>query len=344
MPSAPWVVPALLLVLVLMISAAYKVRDHTSTASAFRNLRLPGFLETIRAPRLLPYGEFVLALALLVVPHPAYVVVAALTVVLFALYLVVVWRGLGFAEQIHCNCFGTLGLGEIDRRTVVRNVVLLALALAALVDGLRGGSMIGRFRDFDATSWGWLAGVVGGVLLTGLVMYQGRSSAAAPVAQSAPSHVETGDGAELEYVRHRIPYGQLVDADGGLQPLHLLANGRPALLVTVSLTCGSCLRVLEELPGWAADHPMLRVAAVAAGTTPKDTPDLGEFVEWFDDPEQRVTQTLGMSYPSAALLAPDGLLAGGPEHGSDAVIQFLGDIHAELVDAGAFVEPEPVAQ
>ncbi|GAB3585363.1 TlpA family protein disulfide reductase [Calidifontibacter terrae] len=335
MPSGPWVVPALLLVLVLAISAAFKVRDHVSTASAFRNLRLPGFLDRIGAPRLLPYGEFLLALALLVVPHPAYVVVAALAVVLFSLYLVVVWRALGSAEEIHCNCFGTLGLGEIDRRTVVRNAVLLALAVLALVDGLRGGSVIGRFTDFDGASWGWLAGVIGGVLLTGLVMY--RSEAVAPPA-AAPIATETG---ELDYVRTPVPYGQLLTADGELQPLHLLAAQRPTLLVSLSLTCGSCQRTMDELPDWAAAHPMVRVVAIPASSGLAEVPDLGPSVEWLEDPEQRATRTLGMQYPSAVLLAPDGLLAGGPEQGAESIARFLEDIHAELVEAGAL---EPATQ
>lgn len=340
MPSGPWVVPALLLALTLVVSGAAKVRGHESTASAFRSLRLPPLLNSIGAPRLLPYAEFALALLLLVVPGPGYVIVAGLSLVLFTLYLVVVWRALGFAEQVHCNCFGALGLGEIDRRTVVRNGFLFALALAALIDAVRGGSVIERFTEFDATSWGWLLAVIGAVLLTGLVMV-GRSAptssaSSASSASSSKSPAPPQPEAAGSYIRHPVPYGQLVTAAGEVRPLHRLAETQPTLLVALSLDCGSCQRTMDLLPDWARAHPMVRVVAIAIGATAQRAPDLGALIEWLDDPEQRVAATLGLDYPSAVLLAPDGLLAGGPEHGAPAIAGFLDDIHAELVDAGAF--------
>src|SRR5262249_53780350 len=49
-PSAPFVVPPLLLIAGLLISAVAKLRDPRDTWSVFDKLRLPRFLTTLRAP------------------------------------------------------------------------------------------------------------------------------------------------------------------------------------------------------------------------------------------------------------------------------------------------------
>lgn len=332
MPAAPWIVPALLLVLALAVSAGFKVRAPRTTEDAFVSLRLPNALRAMKAPLVLPYAEFALAAALLLLPSPWYIVAAALALVLFVAYLVVVVRALGFDEPVTCGCFGRLGLGEIDRRTVVRNVFLVAAAALALVDAIRGGSMIERFTAFGGTEWGWIAGVLAAVGVTGLVVHAG-------VKDAAPAQFVDGEeGAELDYIRQPIPYGALLDKDGQTVPLSSLALAKPVLLVSVSLGCGSCVRTMEHVPGWAADQEMLRVVMVAAGTPAQDAPDLGEHVEWMTDPEGTVVRTLAMAYPSAVLFGMDGQLAGGPVVGYEAIESFLADIDAELSEAQAEME------
>lgn len=342
-PAAPWIVPALLIVLALVVSALFKVRSPQTTQDAFVSLRLPSFLRFSGAPILLPYGELVLAAALLVLPGGWYVVAAALAVVLFAAYLIVVARALGFAEPVHCNCFGKLGLGEIDRRTVVRNVLLLVAAVLALVDGVRGGSMIERFTDFGGTEWGWTAGVLAAIALTGMVVYGGgRPSDSAAASSAAPAVVPSDADDELEYVQQPIPYGALVDSRGGTIPLRELPHPRPALLISVSLGCGSCERVMARMPQWAARQQLIRVVLVPYGASADNTPDLGPDVEWMTDPDSAVVRTLGLGYPSAVLFGMDGMLAGGPVHG-DEIDQFLDDIAAEMDEAAAaYAAQEPI--
>lgn len=334
MPASPWIVPSLLLVLVLVVSGAFKLRDTASTASAFHNLRLPGVLKKIHAPALLPWGELALAALLLFVPAPAFVAVAAVVALLMAVYLAVVARALGFAEEIHCNCFGKLGLGTIDTRTVMRNALLVVAGLLATVDGARGGSMIERFTQFSGTEWAWTAGVIAAVLLTGVIMYApAQATATAPVRPVAGSF-EDEAGEELDYLRQPIPYGQLRDLDDQMFSLVQLAAGKPVLLVSVSLGCGSCTRTMEILPEWASGHPTLRTIMTPIGEPPRgQLPEMGDHVEWMYDPERRVGVTLQMGAPSAVLLGADGQLAGGPVHGFEAVKEFLDDIDTELREA-----------
>jgi hypothetical protein len=89
-PSAPFVVPPLLLVAVLAVSAVAKLRDPRDTRSVFDQLRIPRFLTRLRAPLLLPYGELVVAAGLMVLPGGWYVVAATLALLLFTGYVVVV--------------------------------------------------------------------------------------------------------------------------------------------------------------------------------------------------------------------------------------------------------------
>jgi hypothetical protein len=158
-PSTPFVVPPLLLVAVLVVSGVAKLRVPDDTASVFEKLRLPRFLLRFRAPRILPYAELALAAMLLLLPGRWYVVASTLALALFALYLVVVVRALGFGHPVRCGCFGRLGLGWVTRQTVVRNSVLLGVALITWIDSWRGEAVLPRLADAGEDLW-WLAAVL----------------------------------------------------------------------------------------------------------------------------------------------------------------------------------------
>ena len=138
MYDAPLTVPAVLLALVLLVSGVAKLADLETAAQAFTSLRLPRFLVRWKIPTLLPIGEVVLAIALIVTSGWLAVVVDVAAVLLFVAYLVVIVRALGFGEPVTCSCFGKLGLGSVDRFTAVRNVILVALAALALADAASG--------------------------------------------------------------------------------------------------------------------------------------------------------------------------------------------------------------
>lgn len=327
--SAPFILPPLLLVAVLIISAAFKLRDPSSTADAFASLRLPHWMRAGNAHSLLPYGELALALSLVVVPAPAYLVVTVLALLLFVAYLAVIVRALSFDEPVTCGCFGHLGLGDIDRRTVVRNMLLVLLGGAAVADAAAGESVIHRFGSFGSVSWTWLLGVAAAIVLTVLIVVPSE------VPTDHASSGSAGDEEGLDYKREPIPYGALRDRETAeATPLSDVGAGRPALLVFLSLSCGACVRTMEALPEWAKHHTLLRTIAVSAVGKSVNLPDLGPHVTWMDDPSAAVARTFGVSYPAAVLLGIDGLLAGGPETGSDRISDFLDAISQQLVEAG----------
>ncbi len=177
MPSAPFVVPPLLLIVTLVVSAVAKLRDPRDTSSVFLQLRLPRVLLRLRVPRLLPYGELVLAALLLLAPGAWYVVAATATLLLFVAYFLVILRAVRLPYPVRCGCFGRLGLGEVTRRTLARNGVLLALALVTWVDAWRTEGVARRLGGLGGWAWALAAtAVVAAAALTFVARARSRTT------------------------------------------------------------------------------------------------------------------------------------------------------------------------
>lgn len=122
---------ALLLAGVFVRAGAAKLARPAEAAAAFSVLGVPS---PGIAARVAPPAELLLAVTLAAAPAPgglvALVVLGGFTAVLVR----AVRRGLA----VPCNCFGTARTDPVSWADVVRNVLLAALALAALVDPQTG--------------------------------------------------------------------------------------------------------------------------------------------------------------------------------------------------------------
>lgn len=333
-------VPAVLLSLVLVVSGIAKIRDSASVRESFVTLQLPPWLTRSAAPLLLPWAELVLAVALLALAGRLAVVVAGAVVALFVAYLVVILRAAGFDHPVECGCLGRLGLGVVGRVTVVRNAFLVLLAVWTLVDALGGNSVAVRWLAAEPAGWAWLAVVVMGVLLGGLMVYAGQrgtsdSAASAPfdTATPPPGAPATDDEDVGDYERTPIPHLPLTTPDGQTTTLRRLAGARARLLVFINPGCGSCLPALEAVPRIRKRAPQLGIHLVFLSgddaQNPYVTPEaLGD--EWFTDPQGIFVDSLEIYSPAAVLLGADGYLAGGPVQGADGVREFFDDIAAAL--------------
>ena len=252
MPSAPFLVPPLLLIAILVVSAAAKLRDYHDTRSVFDKLQMPVVLFRLRAPRLLPYGELVVAALLAFLPGGWYVVATSLTLVLFVLYLVVVVRALTFGYPVRCGCFGRLGLGWITRQTAIRNAVLVLLALVAWLDSWRGDGVVERLQHLGDDGW-WLLAVLVTVVTTGFVVRESKLPA-----PHAPQRAEDDD----RYLARAIPYGVL-DGPDGPGSVWKLSDAAARLLVFWDPTWDSAPVVAERLPVWKEQLSPVRVHLVS---------------------------------------------------------------------------------
>ena len=325
MPTDALVLAPAILSVVLVVSAVGKLRSPRASAEAFRDLRVPAALSGRRVVAALPWGEIVLAVGLVLVGGPLGVVAAVAAFLLFTAYLALVVRALGFDVPVDCACFGDFAPGRITRRTVVRNAWLVALAALAVATSTQGSSVAARLADGRAPWW-WVVGAVAAAVTVHLVV--GRSTPAEEPDEQAALVEEEGD-----YLRVRTPALPVTLGDGTTTTLRRLGDTRPQLLVYVSETCGSCLEVIEAVPGWREQLPQLDVRIVvhagpeSSGLTSRQEPLS------VHDTDGLVHETFDLRTPSALLLGADGLLAGGPVTGSLAVPEFVEDVRAELVEA-----------
>ena len=346
MTTALLYVPTLVLVAVLVVSGVAKLRSPEGSAEAFMSLRMPRWLLPW-APALLPWGELVLALALLVLPGWLNVAACVAATLLMLAYLVVIVRALGFDEPVSCHCFGDLGLGSVDRRTVARNAILSTMGVLAVIAALadpRSGAT--RLIQASADTWWWLLLLLLSSVLTVLIVSPGAPSAAA----TATAVVDGDEGVEGDYQRRPTPYVALKTSDGSTVYVREEARQQARLLVFVSLTCGSCVPILEQIPQWILDlAPLVDVRPVMFGA-PRTGEQLAstavyasvprEMLDrvWFDEDVSvgRLLECHGT--PSAVLFGSDDLLAGGPVVGPDAVVELVQDIKEELAEPLAAAE------
>jgi Methylamine utilisation protein MauE len=310
-PSAPYVVPPLLLTATLVVSAVAKLRDPRDASSVFLQLRLPRVLLRLRAPRLLPYGELVLAAFLVVAPGGWYVVAATATLLLFLAYFLVILRAVRLPYPVSCSCFGRLGLGEVTRWTLARNGVLLALALVTWADSWRGAGVAQRLSDLGGGAW-WVAGAaLAAVAVAFLARVHGRR---------APADLDPD-----AYRPVPTPDGVLHGPDGSVR-MWELSDVAARLLVFCDPVRDAAIAL--QAASWADLLAPVRVHVVAE----QGTADPGEPV--WRDPRGELARRLGVASPGAVLLGTDRMLAGGPVTGADAIAELVEAVATELHVAG----------
>jgi len=302
----------MLLALVLLVSAAAKLRDPEDTVAVFGRLELPRLLLTLRAPRLLPYGELGVAALLVLLPGPGYVVATSLALVLFGCYLVVVLRALRFDHPVRCGCFGRLGLGWVTRQTAVRNTVLVLVALVAWVDSFRGDGVPTRLAGFDEEDWWWLAAVLLAMATTGVVVRIGRL----PPEPEPPEQEPASRAADDDYVALPVP-DAVVDGPDGSRSLWALTDTAARLLVFWDPRDAGAAAIVARLPLWQRELPPVRVHLVSRSAFAEARalwPDVADSLLGDPDGSARVALRV-LPYPGAVLLGTDRLLAGGPVAG-----------------------------
>jgi hypothetical protein len=312
-PSAPFVLPPLLLVATLVVSGVAKLRDPRDTSSVFLQLGLPRLLLRLRVPRLLPYGELVLAALLLLSSGVWYVVAATATLLLLLAYFLVILRAVRLPYPVSCRCFGRLGLGEVTGRTLARNGVLLALALVTWLDSWRGDGVAQRLGDLGG--WAWAVAVLA-VLAAGLAF----------VARARRRTTPAEDSEATSY--RPAPHG-LLHGPGGPVPVRDLTDVAARLLVFGEPDRDP--ELLVRAPSWAARLAPVRVHLVTErGWAPAGLD--GELV--LLDPRGAYRGRLGAASPGAVLLGTDRMLAGGPVAGLDDITSLVEAVAAGLGVAG----------
>lgn len=238
----------LALATVLIASGILKLRDFKGTRRSLDDLPLPNIVRADWFARLFPIVEIMLGGALLISPTPPYPMVAALTSVIFLAYLVIIAIATTRPRPIVCNCFGSLSTAPVSRRTVLRNTLLLSVAIAAFVTSNTTGSVLAAVRGFSNSSLCWfLATIAIAAVIAGITLPTVARTANHP-AQIA----EPGVNAH-ESVASEVLGTELVDWNGNARRVASLAQEKAVLLVLAKTQCHACSLVTDAIEAWAAE-------------------------------------------------------------------------------------------
>ncbi|MGB4810415.1 MAG: MauE/DoxX family redox-associated membrane protein [Candidatus Phosphoribacter baldrii] len=344
---------------VLAVSGVAKLGDVSEGVRGLRELQVPDWLVRDGVARAHPIAEIVIGLGLVLLPTPWRTVAAVAALGLLAAYTVLVLAALRRAREVRCNCFGRRS-EVVNRATAVRNLALLALALAALVDCREASAPVVRvFSGLDPLAWTAILAVTAGV---GWLIGRGYAAPAPPAAAAGPAAAAAGLGGSFDGRAERdewdeadewledegrlpIPAERLRSADGTTTTLAELVTERAAVLLFLEPTCGSCARLLDDLSAWRRVMPEIRIVTVR--TVPDPAAHLGHRhgpppTDGTGEPfptrpggywaEASITGSFGTNgfTPWAVLLGADGLVAGGPVAGSVAVRAFLAEVLTHL--------------
>ena len=330
MPTALIAAPALILAAVMIASAVGKLRRPDDLAG-WAALGVPAAFRRQWLLRLHPWGELLLGVALALLGGVLGTIAAVVSAVVMAAYTWLIGRALANAresgDEATCACFGESA--PVTRVTLLRNAWLLLLSVVAAATiwatPAFGGAIAALRSD-----WGWVVALAAAAFTTALIVWREPAPQdAAPI--PGPSAAPESADDQLDYVRTRTPAIPVILGDGTPANLRTLSRSRPILLLALTETCAPCLAVYERVPAFRALLPELDVRLLLA-----PAPEESKFTEAthpqsLHDWNSNVRASIAdWGTPAAVLLGVDGLLAGGPAQGEQAVVSFVGDIYESL--------------
>ena len=315
---------------VLLASGVAKLRSPDDLAG-WAALGVPRVFRSEWLLRLHPWGEMAIGVALVLSGGVAGFVVAIATIGLMLAYLWLVVHALRKSENASCSCFGHQA--PITGATVFRNAWLVALATATALVIWMNPLLGGVVTAVPPQGWPWVIAAAVVAATVGVVLWSGAERDEPRIERVAHDSAHRLDVSsdETDYIRTRTPAVPVWLADGTTVNLRKLAMRKAILLVAVSPSCGSCQPVHDRVPAWRELLPEVDVRLLLMLD-----PDDGEWTEYSEpqslhDPNGYVRGSIAdWGTPTAVLLGADGMLAGGPVTGFEAIDDFVGDVYESL--------------
>jgi methylamine dehydrogenase accessory protein MauD len=331
------------------VAGLAKLTDAEGSRQGMRDVGVPAALVGPFA-LLLPLAELVVAVLLLPVATAWWGALGALA--LLVLFLAGIGVSLARGRRPACRCFGQLSAKPIGAETVVRNVLLAAVAVFVLLPGPGNGgaSVFGWLGDLTVAERVGLGLAVLALLLVAgtvwlllqIMQQQGRLllrldavearldgryvGADGPLHEHGPAHVEQhGQGPPMGLpIGAPAPDLDLPDLEGERWSLdRLLAPGTPTMLLFVDPGCGPCASLLPDVETWQGEHAdILSVALISRGTAEENRQKvagrgLGPVLLQNDFEVADAYQVSGT--PFAVLVDSSGGIASQPVGGPDAI-------------------------
>ena len=321
------------LALVLGTAGLAKLADRAGSHQAMLGF---GVYERLAGPLAiaLPVAELIVAVALI----PAVTAQAAgfSATLLFAIFLGAMGYQLARGRHPDCHCFGQLHSKPIGGATVVRNAVLLLLAVGVAAYPApswgSGFSWIAATSTRDAVILGAIVLIAGllageGWMLLNLARQQGRlllrldAIEAQLNGKGAPSTRPSSPPLGLR-VGAPAPAFELPSLEGPIVSLdELRGAGRPVMLVSADPDCGPCASLLPEVAEWQRAHAgTLTVAVLTRGSAEANRRKLGSHGisrVLLQRRQEVAEQYHTVATPSAVLVDADGRIAAPVAGGAD---------------------------
>ncbi len=265
----------LILFCVFAVAGVGKLLDREGSRDAARGFGVPESLSGSVGLGL-PIAELAAAV-LLLFPSTAHAG-AIVALVLLGAFIVAIAAAMARGEAPDCHCFGALRSEPAGAKTLVRNIILVALAAFVLVTG-PGASPWGWIADLDTTQTWLLAAVaVLAVVLAGMAAFMfallrqnGRILHRLDMLEAGI--VPDDDVPSWDSGGHGLPIGdpapafELPGLDGAPVTLdQLRAPDRPVLLLFTDPDCVPCSELMPEVGRWVHEYAdELTIALVSRG-------------------------------------------------------------------------------
>ena len=328
----------LLLAVIFIISGLAKFFDRSGSRQAMLDFGVPARLATPSAI-LLPLAELIVAGVL--IPRVSAWWGALGAFALLLLFTAVVGYHLTRGHTPSCHCFGQVSSEPIGWRTLIRNLILLALAGIVVGFGRTnaGASVVGWLgatTSIERVQLGIGALVVAllaieGVALLRLLRQQGHllqrfEQLEAKLAIGSIKGAEVISSPAAPGVI--APTFSLPDLYGDLITLNtLLSRGKPVLVIFSDPGCGPCNSLLPEVARWQRDYlSKLTLVLVSRGTPEANRAKVSEhgiaLVLLQQDSEvAEAYQAHGT--PCAALIYSDGTMNSSPVCGAEQIRELV---------------------
>jgi uncharacterized membrane protein YphA (DoxX/SURF4 family)/thiol-disulfide isomerase/thioredoxin len=324
----------LVLAAVFAVAGVAKLADREGSRRAVENFGVPAQLSRVVAV-VLPLVELGVAIALISRTFAWWGALGALG--LLVVFVVVIVVNLARGRHPNCQCFGQLRSAPVGRSTLIRNLVLAAIA----------GYVVWQGRlDMGASVTAWLFGLsvmeaVGLVIVLlalqgwiglNLVRQQGRlllriealekrlDSGASPSIAREPQAARPVLGLPLGEL---APEFRLPDLEGEMRTLtDLRAEGKPVMLLFSDPFCGPCAALLPQISEWQHQYAdRVSVVLVSAGTRENvkksATHGIGQVLVQEHGEVAKAYRYAGT--PSAVLISSSGRIASPVAVGADAI-------------------------
>lgn len=349
----------LLLAVVFAVAGLAKLADRQGSQQALHDFGLPAFLANPFGI-LLPLAELAVAITLVPTVSAWWAALGALALLL--LFVAGIGFNLALGRTPDCHCFGQLHSAPAGWSTLLRNLILAAVASFIVWQGRQNAGA-------SAVSWpgalpvaeriALLVGVIVVVLLAGegwvllkMLSQQGRlllrieaiedQLAAHGIAPLPASAALSAGGLPVGTSAPTFALSTLMGETMTLSMLHTL--GKPVVLLFSDPACGPCMALLPEVAHWQRDlASKLVVALISRGDPETNRAKASEYgmthVLLQEDREvAEAYQAYGT--PSAVLIRRDGTIGSLVAQGADAIRELISRaIHLPVLNTLAMAAP-----